>query len=184
MPSIGIVSPGAMGSTLAKPLIDSGHDVFWASEFRSTKTKENADLIGINDVFDVSKLFGECDYIFCILSGSGWMDVAKAAIANKYDGIYVDFNGLYPNDIDALSNLFLDSKVKYVEGAVRAWPLSECKEIPSKDNPAYLGFEPRTMYLSGEELGSVVSLHKVDFWKFVECDKSAKFKVLEISNTR
>ena len=181
MSKIGILTPGAMGSTLAYSLKNSGHDVYWASEMRSQKTIENAISIGIQDLGLVEVVYDECDYIFCITRDSGWHYFALKAIDRKYKGVYVDFNGLPESNIEYMTEMFDKSDIKFVDAALRAWPISEHKETPSEDDPAYKTFEPRTMFLSGERALEVQSLFKDNFWKFVISKDSSKKQVLKIA---
>ena len=181
MASIGIISMGKMGTTLAQSLINSGHKVFHASESRSESTKNNALELSVEDVKTPEKLFDVCDYVFCIIKNGDWRTYAEMAINTNYRGIYVDFNGLCENDIDWIIETFDNSEVDYVDGAIRGWPLSEYKNIPDEDNPAFADFEPRTMYLSGDKSGDVARLHTDNFWVIKECQPPAKYIVIDIA---
>jgi len=184
MASVGVISMGKMGATLAHSLINSGHEVFHASELRSEITKKNAIDAGVIDVVNPEKLFDVCNYVFCIIKDGDWRTYAEMAINTKYRGIYVDFNGLCENDIDWIIEAFNNSEVDYVDGAIRGWPLSEYKNIPDEDNPAFADFEPRTMYLSGDKSNDVARLHTDDFWVINECQPPAKYVVLDIAEAQ
>jgi hypothetical protein len=184
MASVGVISMGKMGVTLAHSLINSGHEVFHASELRSEITKKNAIEAGVIDVVNPEKLFDVCNYVFCIIKDGDWRTYAEMAINTKYRGIYVDFNGLCENDIDWIIEAFNNSEVDYVDGAIRGWPLSEYKNIPDEDNPAFADFEPRTMYLSGDKSNDVARLHTDDFWVINECQPPAKYVVLDIAEAQ
>jgi len=181
MASIGIISVGSMGSTLIESLSSSDNKIFAVISERSEETIKNAERLKINIVNDYEELFKLSDFVFCILRTSAWRDFSEMAVALNFDGIYVDFNGLQKNDIDWIESNFKNSGVCYVDAALRAWPTSEHKEIPNADNPEFLNFEPRTMYLHGEKSEELISIFCDKFWKFVICEKSAKSKVLEIA---
>ena len=184
MASVGVISMGKMGATLAHSLINSGHEVFHASASRSEITKNNAIEAGVIDVVNPEKLFDVCDYVFCIIKDGDWRTYAEMAINTKYRGVYVDFNGLCENDIDWIIEAFSNSEVDYVDGAIRGWPLSEHKNIPDEDNPAFVDFEPRTMYLSGDKSNEIAGLHSDNFWVIKECQPPAKYVVLDIAKAQ
>ena len=50
MATIGIVHPGAMGSSLGAALVHNGHEVVWAGDGRSDATRARADDDGLRDV--------------------------------------------------------------------------------------------------------------------------------------
>ena len=182
MASVGIISMGKMGSTIAHSLIDSGHEVFYASDSRSKKTKQTAIELNAKDVVFPEKLFEICDYVFCIIKDGDWRTYTEMAIDAEFTGVYVDFNGLDENDAEWITKRFTDSSIRYVDGAMRAWPISEQKEVPEAGNPAFGNFEPRTMYLSGKDAQNVINLFKGNFWKFRECQPPAKYVVLDIAS--
>jgi len=88
MAKIGIASMGSMGSTIAHSLIKNGHEVFYASEYRSQKTIDNAQNLNAIDLVCLESLFEKCEFIFCIVAGGSWMGLAEQAIASKYKGTY------------------------------------------------------------------------------------------------
>ena len=183
MSKIGIASMGAMGSTLAYSLLRCGHEVFYASQGRSDKTIKNATDLGVTDLVDIGKLFSTCDFVFCISRGGSWRGLATEALNSRYAGVYVDFNGLHENDIDDINDMFHDSGVNYVDAALRAWPISEHREIPEKGTEAYENFEPRTMYLTGEKSNLVRELFD-DFWVINECQPPSKYVVIDIARIK
>ncbi len=183
MAKIGIASMGEMGATIAYSLIKNGHEVFHASRYRSKKTVSNAGNLNVTDLISLTSLFENCEFIFCIVTGGAWFEIAEQAIASEYKGTYVDLNGLYESDIDKINAMFKSSSVDYVDGAVRAWPISEHKEIPEFGTPAFDDFEPRTMYLTGKNAKIVSDLFD-DFWIVHECQPPAKYVVMDIAEIR
>lgn len=165
MSTIGIYSPGAMGSTLAYSCSLYGHKCIWASEGRSDETKARAKKFGIEDVLTFKKLLQNSDFVFCIAKNFDPFELGKDVVSNGFGGIYVDLNSMWAdsNDID-LENILVPNGIKYVEGALRGWPISE----PSSDD-----IDEKIMYLSGPYADNVKSLFD-GFWRIRTMPKSAK----------
>lgn len=165
MSVIGIYSPGAMGSTLAYSCSLYGHTCIWASEGRSVETKARAEKFGIEDVETFDNLLEQSDFLFCIAKNFDPFELGKEVVSKSYRGVYVDMNAMWAdsNDTD-LENIFESSGVRYVEGALRGWPISE----PTTDNAG-----EKTMYLSGQHADLVKGLFD-GFWRIRTMPKSAK----------
>jgi hypothetical protein len=163
--TVGIYSPGAMGSTLAYSCSLYGHRTIWASEGRSDKTKARALKFGIEDVLTLDSLLEQSDFLFVIANNFDPFGFAEAVVSKGFSGIYVDFNSMN-EDIDDtdLENTLVPNGVKYVEGSLRGWPIAE----PSEEN---LG--EKTMYLSGSHADKVKELFG-GFWRIRTMPKSAK----------
>lgn len=57
---IGILYPGEMGISIAASAQKSGHQVYWASEGRSSATHDRATKFGLRDTHTVANLCTEC----------------------------------------------------------------------------------------------------------------------------
>jgi hypothetical protein len=163
--TVGIYSPGAMGSTLAYSCSLYGHRTIWASEGRSDETKARAEKFGIEDVFSFDNLLEQSEFLFCIAKNFDPFELGKKIASKGFDGIYVDMNAMWAdsNDTD-LENILVPSGIKYVEGALRGWPIIE----PSSDD-----IGEKTMYLSGQYADTVKELFG-GFWRIRTMPKSAK----------
>lgn len=165
MATVGIYSPGAMGSTLAYSCSLNGHKTIWASEGRSEETKSRATKFGIKDVFSLDNLFEQSDFVFVIASNFDAFEFARVVASKGFDGIYVDFNTMYTDtDGPELEKILVPSGIKYVEGALRGWPVTE----PTEENTG-----EKTMYLSGLYAGKVKELFG-GFWRIRTMPQSAK----------
>ena len=131
MATVGIYSPGAMGSTLAYSCSLYGHKCIWASEGRSEETKARAKKFDIEDVLTFDKLLEKSEVLFCVAKNFDPFELGKQIVSKRFNGIYVDLNAMWAdsNDTD-LENIFSMSGIKYVEGALRGWPIP----IPSSEN--------------------------------------------------
>jgi hypothetical protein len=162
---VGIYSPGVMGSTLAHSCSIYGHSCIWASEGRSEETKERADRFGIEDVSTFDSLLEKSEFLFCIAKNFDPFELAREVVSKNFSGIYVDLNAMWAdsNDTD-LEEIFASSSVRYVEGALRGWPIN---------NPTEDDIGEKTMYLSGPHAGKVKELFG-GFWRIRTTPKSAK----------
>lgn len=165
MATVGIYSPGAMGSTLAYSSSLYGHKTIWASDGRSEETKSRAIKFGLEDVFSLDNLLEQSDFMFVIASNFDPFEFAGIIASKGFNGIYVDFNTMYVDTDGAdLGNILIPSGIRYVEGALRGWPVLE----PSDEN---LG--EKTMYLSGPHADKVKALFG-GFWRVRTMPQSAK----------
>jgi 3-hydroxyisobutyrate dehydrogenase-like beta-hydroxyacid dehydrogenase len=65
--SIGVMSPGDMGSGVGGVLAENGFDVWTALEGRSDSSKERAEQQGIKDAGSLDDLVKKCDLILSIM---------------------------------------------------------------------------------------------------------------------
>lgn len=165
MATVGIYSPGAMGSTLAYSCSLYGHKCIWASEGRSEETKARAKKFDIEDVLTFDKLLEKSEVLFCVAKNFDPFELGEQIVSKRFNGIYVDLNALWAdsNDTD-LENIFSMSGIRYVEGALRGWPIP----IPSSEN-----IGEKTMYLSGPYADTVKAMFG-GFWRIRTMPKSAK----------
>lgn len=154
-----------MGSTLAYSCSLNGHKTIWASEGRSERTVIRARKFGIEDVVSLEKLLEQSDFIFSIASNFDAFEFARVVASRGFDGVYVDFNTMYTDtDGPELEKILVPSGIKYTEGALRGWPVTE----PLEENTG-----EKTMYLSGPHADTVKELFG-DFWRIRTMPKSAK----------
>ena len=165
MAVVGIYSPGAMGSTLAYSCSLYGHKTIWASEGRSETTKARAIQFGIEDVLTLDSLLEQSDFLFVIASNFDPFEFAELIVSKGFGGIYVDFNTMYTDtDGHKLEKILVPSGIKYIEGALRGWPVA----TPSDEE-----IGEKTMYLSGTHADEVKELFS-GFWRIRTMPKSAK----------
>jgi hypothetical protein len=163
--TVGIYSPGAMGSTLAYSCSINGHKTIWASEGRSEETKSRAIKFGIEDVFTLDSLLEKSDFLFVIANNFDPFGFAEEVVSKGFSGIYVDFNSMYIDIDDTdLEKILVPSRIKYVEGALRGWPVA----TPSDEE-----IGEKTMYLSGLYADKVKELFG-GFWRIRTMPQSAK----------
>ena len=96
MTKIGILHPGEMGISVAASAINSGHQVYWASENRSDKTRLRAEKYGLIEIDTLLQLCQTCEIIFCICPPHAAEDVANSVIEHGFKGYYLDANAISP----------------------------------------------------------------------------------------
>ena len=169
MINVGIVSPGAMGRTIAKSVIESGNMVHWTSEGRSeTTVNEARKLQNAIEHPTLSELFDSSDVIICIGRGGIAEETIEKAKENSYKGIYVDGNNLHGYESEKYIESTAESaNINYVEALFRGFPL---------DYNQGGGEENRNLYLSGlwRFVKVVESLFSDGVWKVEIVAESAK----------
>lgn len=163
MSVIGILHPGAMGSTIGQVLFEKGHEVIWASEDRSDKTKENAG--SFTDVGTIEAVAKKADVIFSICQQTGVIPNFATVESNGFKGIYVDANfideeSLEMNKRDTFDECAKSAGFHYVDGAIYGYP------IPGPENCT----DERTFYLSGEKAVHIVQLLHDTPFEGLECE--------------
>ena len=92
MTKIGILHPGEMGISVAASVINSGHQVYWASENRSDRTRIRAEKHGLIKSDSLIELCQTCEIIFCICPPHVAEAVANSVIEHGFKGYYLDAN--------------------------------------------------------------------------------------------
>lgn len=175
MADIGIVSPGKMGCSLAISLINSGHSLYWASDGRSESTKQNAQLLKIEDVNSLSSLAKKCQYIFCIGTKSAGKDTLQEI--PFYKGVFIDANSMWGEESENSYYEFIDSiGINYVDAAIHGYPTWPNNIAPGMKRILFL-------YSKDTALASKVGeLFTDSIWSIQYCTSSAKANNRKISN--
>ena len=166
MITIGVVSLGVMGSSLAASLRSSGHSVIWASEGRSQKTIDRANSVGAVDVGTIKELSDCSDVIISVGYGNSGPETADRLIHAGFNKLLVDFNSLWGESSEhSFYEKVAQGEYEYVDGAIHGYPL---KESFAKDGLT------RLMLLNGEQSAFIGSLFTDDIWTMVYCIEKAK----------
>ena len=156
---VGIISTGSMGSTLGKLCQDNGHEIYWASDGRSERSRNNAEKLGFTDVVTHDKLAEICQVVFCVVSGEGnALAIAEQFGRNGYRGIYVDANGFSTQETDTmLYRTAYKYRLKLTEMGIRGWTIYD-EQIPRP--------ETAKMFISSPEAEAVKDLLDNPNWVF------------------
>ena len=126
MTVIGIISPGLIGSQVARSLMSDSNDVIWASEGRSDKTKEFASAVEVEgakpfkDVGDMATLVEKSDVIVSVCSHEAVWQIAETVANFQFKGIFVDANWVVPLTESAYDELLDKNFPDWVQGGVHA----------------------------------------------------------------
>jgi 3-hydroxyisobutyrate dehydrogenase-like beta-hydroxyacid dehydrogenase len=92
MTTIGILHPGAMGSSIGAAAQASGARVVWVSEDRSEATMLRAKADGFEDVHWLNGVVNQSQIILSVCPPEFAVELANEVCALGYRGIYVDAN--------------------------------------------------------------------------------------------
>jgi 3-hydroxyisobutyrate dehydrogenase-like beta-hydroxyacid dehydrogenase len=139
MATVGVLHPGEMGSAVSAALVDTGHQVLWASVGRSPRTAERARAAGLEDAGGITSLLRRSEVVLSVCPPAAALDVARAAA--DVGGVYVDANAIAPETASRVAAVVGPA---YLDGGIIGPP------------PAEHG--TTRLYLSGEHAGRVARL--------------------------
>ncbi|ORY32592.1 hypothetical protein BCR39DRAFT_523044 [Naematelia encephala] len=131
METIGILYPGAMGSSLARTLSSRLPHLTLLTSLsnRSASTVSRAESSGLTNV-PLSELVSRSDIILSILPPSSATDLAKEIISHLPSNrskplIYADLNAVSPGTTSKISALLLEHDIVFLDGSVLGLPATE-----------------------------------------------------------
>ncbi|MBP2047037.1 NAD(P)-dependent oxidoreductase [Methanobacterium aggregans] len=95
---IGFLGFGEVASSLSRGLVDHGVDVYTCVEGRSSRTRENAEKIGVNLCSTNMEVAEISDITISAVVPSRAVEVAEE-VSNHCRGIYVDMNNVSPETV-------------------------------------------------------------------------------------
>ena len=96
LPTVGLLHPGAMGSSVGAAARAGGAEVIWASEERSAATRERASGDGLTEVATLASLVEVSDIVISVCPPPSAQDVASSVAALGFGGTYADLNAIAP----------------------------------------------------------------------------------------
>jgi len=131
--NITLMSPGEMGSPIAKCIIKSGINVMSPLKNRSAQTVERAKKYGIEDSISLENSIMNSDLIISILVPDAAEDLAKEVsnLSKKLDKeiIFADLNAISPETVKKMNSYMSGTKVKFIDGGIIGGP-PEGDKIP------------------------------------------------------
>ena len=128
MTKIGILHPGEMGISVAASAINNGHQVHWASENRSDKTRMRAEKYGLLELDSLVELCQSCEIIFSICPPHAAEGVANSVIEHGFNGYYLDANAISPQRAIKIGQMMEDNGIRFVDGGIIGGPAWKPKE--------------------------------------------------------
>lgn len=105
--TVGMLSPGDMGHSIGKVLHDSGLQVITCFEGRSQRSRDLADVAGIEDGGSLEEVVAAADVFLSVLVPSSAVEVARR-VAGAIDAagtelLYIDCNAIAPSTARAVA---------------------------------------------------------------------------------
>jgi len=124
--TVGIMSPGDMGSAIGKMIADSGVRVVTALDGRSELTRLRAKEAGIADVGSIDRLVAEADLVLSVLVPAEALGLAQRfADAVRRTGrrpAYADLNAIAPETVRQIGGLMTAAGVAMIDGGIIGGP--------------------------------------------------------------
>jgi len=148
--TVGIISPGDMGSAIGQRLAENGARVLVALDSRSERTKSLAAKAGLEDVGTVERLVTEATHILSVLVPSEATEaaerVARALRSTGASLCYADLNAVAPNTTKRIGEIIETAGSRFVDGGIIGGPPR------GKVNPR--------IYVSGTHASEVATLNE------------------------
>jgi 3-hydroxyisobutyrate dehydrogenase-like beta-hydroxyacid dehydrogenase len=124
--TVGIISPGDMGSGIGQRLAENGVRVVVALDARSARTKELAATAGLEDVGTVERLVSEASHVLSVLVPSEATEaaerVARALRATGATPIYADCNAIAPSTTQRVGEIVEAAGARFVDAGIIGGP--------------------------------------------------------------
>ncbi len=147
--TVGIMSPGDMGSAIAKVLTESGVKVLTALDGRSKLTHIRAQEAGILDVGRLDRLVKSSDLFLSVLVPAEALalagQVAEAAKKTGHSPVYADLNAIAPETVKEIGAIMASAGVTFIDGGIIG-------------SPPVRGRKGTRIYCSGPDTSALESL--------------------------
>ncbi|MBV9899022.1 MAG: NAD(P)-dependent oxidoreductase [Chloroflexi bacterium] len=124
--TVGILSPGDMGSGVGDVLHQHGLRVLTCLAGRGEGSRERAVQAGFELVPDLEALVRECDVVLSIVppsvAGAVADQVAAAIRGTSADLLYVDCNAVAPGTVRSIAQTILDAGGRFADGGIIGRP--------------------------------------------------------------
>jgi 3-hydroxyisobutyrate dehydrogenase-like beta-hydroxyacid dehydrogenase len=120
--TIGILHPGEMGVSIAASAVNSGHEVFWASQGRSLQTRKRAERARLRDAGTLAVLCHTCQVIVSVCPPHAAEEVAEEVLAQGFTGLYLDANAISPQRAGHIGERMAAAGAGFVDGGIIGGP--------------------------------------------------------------
>jgi 3-hydroxyisobutyrate dehydrogenase-like beta-hydroxyacid dehydrogenase len=122
---LGILHPGNMGISIAASALNSGCEVYWASQGRSAQTHERAERFDLQDAGSLAQLCETCPILVSVCPPHAAEEVADQVLDCGFVGIYVDANAISPQRAIRIGEKMTASGLTCVDGGIIGGPAWE-----------------------------------------------------------
>src|SRR5215211_2097423 len=105
MSKIGILHPGEMGISIAASALNSGYEVYWLSEGRSSKTRARAERYNLKETNSLFQLCQTCEVIISICPPHAAEEIAVSVSDSGFRGLYLDANAISPQRTASIAQM-------------------------------------------------------------------------------
>jgi len=141
---IGVLHPGMMGICVAATVQNSGHEVFWISEGRSSQTRQRAEKFNLSDAGTLAALCETCSVIISVCPPHVAEEMAERVLAHSFQGVYLDVNAISPQRTIRIGQSMTEAGKDFVDGGIIGLPVWERGKT--------------WLYLSGDKAQKVAAL--------------------------
>jgi 3-hydroxyisobutyrate dehydrogenase-like beta-hydroxyacid dehydrogenase len=124
--TVGIISPGDMGSAIGERLTKHGVRVVVALDARSERTKSLAAAAGLEDVGTVERLVAEASHVLSVMvpseATSAAERVARALRTTGATPVYADLNAISPATTRRVGEIVEAAGARFVDGGIIGGP--------------------------------------------------------------
>ncbi len=124
--TVGVMSPGDMGSAIARVLTESGFKVLTALDGRSKLTHTRAREAGMRDVGNLDQLVKNSDLFLSVLVPAEALALAeRVAEAAKRTGrspVYADLNAIAPETVKEIGRIMTSAGLQSIDGGIIGSP--------------------------------------------------------------
>jgi len=163
--NIGIMHPGEMGVTVGLAAQNSGGQVFWASEDRSSATRARAEKIHLQDTGSLAELCQVCSTLICVCPPSAAASVARQVASLGFRGSYIDANAVSPQHSRQIGDILEGAGISYIDGSIigpPAWKARTTRIYLSGAGAAstasFFSAGPLTAIVMGDSVGQASAL--------------------------
>lgn len=119
---IGILHPGEMGISIAASATNSGHQVQWASEGRSDKTRSRAEEHNLIEVESLSQLCQNSEVILSVCPPHAVEKVANDVVKHGFKGYFLDANAISPQRTAKIDQIMSTNNIRFIDGGIIGGP--------------------------------------------------------------
>lgn len=121
MTTLGILHPGAMGSSVGAAARARGARVLWCPSGRSLETRRRAEDDGLEPT-SFSELVAACDVIASVCPPDAAKGVARSVAQQGYRGLYLDANAVSRDTALHIADIITSAGGSYVDGGIIGAP--------------------------------------------------------------
>jgi 3-hydroxyisobutyrate dehydrogenase-like beta-hydroxyacid dehydrogenase len=126
VPTVGIVSPGAMGSAVGAAYRAAGHRVVTTVSGRSERTGRLAEQAGLELLPDLESVVGEAELVLSIVppdqAVATGAEIATAARRTRARPLVGDWNAVAPATVRAIGQSLAEVGLELVDGSISGGP--------------------------------------------------------------